>query len=104
MTAAKKRAAKSRGGKGPVAKRPANRQYPYGFGKAEFLAAAKALAEQEQVDVRTYRVIYKVTEDVRAALVGMLKPESVEHVTGTVEARSRSGAGISLNSDLHANR
>ncbi len=37
--------------------------------------SAQSLAEQEGVDVRTYRVIYKVTEDVRAALVGMLKPE-----------------------------
>jgi translation initiation factor IF-2 len=35
-------------------------------------AAAKTLAEQEQVDVRTYRVIYKAIEDVEAALVGML--------------------------------
>ncbi len=40
--------------------------------------AAKALAEQEQVDVRTYRVIYKAIEDVEAALVGMLEPEQVE--------------------------
>jgi translation initiation factor IF-2 len=50
--------------------------------------SAQSLAEQEGVDVRTYRVIYKVTEDVRAALVGMLKPESVEHVTGTAEVRA----------------
>jgi len=50
--------------------------------------SAQALAEQEGVDVRTYRVIYKVTEDVRAALVGMLKPDSVEHVTGTAEVRT----------------
>ena len=36
---------------------------------------ATALAESEGVDVRTYRVIYKVTEDITAALVGMLKPD-----------------------------
>jgi translation initiation factor IF-2 len=50
-------------------------------------AAAKALAEQEQVDVRTYRVIYKAIEDVEAALVGMLEPEKVEEELGTAEVR-----------------
>jgi translation initiation factor IF-2 len=49
--------------------------------------AAKALAEQEHVDVRTYRVIYKAIEDVEAALVGMLEPEKVEEELGTAEAR-----------------
>jgi translation initiation factor IF-2 len=49
--------------------------------------AAKALAEQEQVDVRTYRVIYKAIEDVEAALVGMLEPEQVEEELGTAEVR-----------------
>jgi translation initiation factor IF-2 len=49
--------------------------------------AAKALAEQEQVDVRTYRVIYKAIEDVEAALVGMLEPEQVEEEMGTAEVR-----------------
>jgi translation initiation factor IF-2 len=49
--------------------------------------AAKALAEQEQVDVRTYRVIYKAIEDVEAALVGMLEPEQVEEDLGTAEIR-----------------
>jgi translation initiation factor IF-2 len=48
---------------------------------------AQALAEQEGVDIRTYRVIYKVTEDVRAALMGMLKPEFVEQVIGSAEVR-----------------
>jgi translation initiation factor IF-2 len=49
--------------------------------------AAKALAEQEQVDVRTYRVIYKAIEDVEAALVGMLEPDQVEQELGTAEVR-----------------
>jgi translation initiation factor IF-2 len=49
--------------------------------------AAKLLAEQEQVDVRTYRVIYKAIEDVEAALVGMLEPEQVESELGTAEIR-----------------
>jgi translation initiation factor IF-2 len=49
--------------------------------------AAKALAEQEQVDVRTYRVIYKAIEDVEAALMGMLEPEQVEEDLGMAEVR-----------------
>jgi len=50
-------------------------------------APAAALAEAEGVDIRTYRVIYKVTEDVQAALVGLLKPEVVEEVLGQAEVR-----------------
>jgi translation initiation factor IF-2 len=50
--------------------------------------AAQTLAEQEGVDVRTYQVIYKVTEDVTAALMGMLKPEYREVVLGQAEVRA----------------
>jgi translation initiation factor IF-2 len=50
-------------------------------------APAAALAENEGVDIRTYRVIYKVTEDIQAALVGLLKPEVVEEVLGQAEVR-----------------
>jgi translation initiation factor IF-2 len=50
--------------------------------------AATALAENEGVDVRTYRVIYKVTEDITAALVGMLKPTFEEVVLGQAEVRA----------------
>ena len=49
---------------------------------------ATQLAESEGVDVRTYRVIYKVTEDITAALVGMLKPEYEEAVLGQAEVRA----------------
>ena len=49
--------------------------------------AAKALAVQEGVDVRTYRVIYKAIEDVEAALVGLLEPERVEEDLGSAEIR-----------------
>lgn len=49
--------------------------------------AAKALAEFEGVDVRTYRVIYKAIEDVEAALVGMLEPEHIESEIGSAEVR-----------------
>ena len=50
--------------------------------------AAGSLAENEGVDVRTYRVIYKVTEDITAALVGMLKPTFEEVVLGQAEVRT----------------
>ena len=39
-------------------------------------AEARALAEREGVDLRTYRVIYQLTEDIQQALVGMLAPET----------------------------
>jgi translation initiation factor IF-2 len=50
-------------------------------------AEAKALAEREGVDIRTYRVIYQLTEDIQQALIGMLTPEQVEEVLGEVEVR-----------------
>jgi translation initiation factor IF-2 len=46
---------------------------------------ARAAAEREQVDVRTYRIIYEAVEDVRSALEGMLKPEEKETVLGEAE-------------------
>ncbi|MGE3527016.1 MAG: translation initiation factor IF-2, partial [Gemmatimonadales bacterium] len=46
---------------------------------------ARAAAEREQVDVRTYRIIYEAVEDVRNALEGMLKPEERETVLGEAE-------------------
>jgi translation initiation factor IF-2 len=51
-------------------------------------AEAKQLAEREGVDVRTYRVIYKLTEDIQQALVGMLTPETVEETLGEAEVRT----------------
>jgi len=51
-------------------------------------AEARAAAEREGVDIRTYRVIYKLTEDIEKALVGMLAPEHVEEVTGEAEVRA----------------
>jgi translation initiation factor IF-2 len=50
-------------------------------------AEAKALADREGVDIRTYRVIYKLTEDIQQALIGMLSPEQVEEVLGEAEVR-----------------
>ena len=45
-------------------------------------AEARQLAEREGVDIRTYRVIYQLTEDIEKALVGLLAPDTVEDVTG----------------------
>jgi translation initiation factor IF-2 len=50
-------------------------------------AEARALAEREGVDIRTYRVIYQLTEDIQHALIGMLSPEKVEEVLGEAEVR-----------------
>ena len=46
---------------------------------------ARGAAEREQVDVRTYRIIYEAVEDVRNALEGLLKPEERETVLGEAE-------------------
>ena len=46
---------------------------------------ARAAAEREQVDVRTYRIIYEAVEDVKNALEGLLKPEEKETVLGEAE-------------------
>jgi translation initiation factor IF-2 len=50
-------------------------------------AEARALAEREGVEIRTYRVIYQLTEDIEQALVGMLKPVTMERTLGEVEVR-----------------
>ena len=48
---------------------------------------ARELAEVEEVEIRTYQVIYQVLEDIESAMVGMLKPEFEELVTGDAEVR-----------------
>lgn len=50
-------------------------------------AAARKLAEQEGVDIRTYSVIYDAIEEVKDAMEGMLSPEIKEEVTAQVEVR-----------------
>jgi len=50
-------------------------------------AKARALAEEEGVDIRTYRVIYKAVDEIKQALVGLLDPEFVEKVMGHAEVR-----------------
>jgi translation initiation factor IF-2 len=51
------------------------------------LAEARRAAEEEGVDIRTYTVIYKVTEDLRAAMEGLLEPEEVEEAVGQAEVK-----------------
>ena len=46
---------------------------------------ARAAAEREGVDVRTYRVIYEAVDDVRKGLEGLLKPEEKETILGEAE-------------------
>ncbi|HUY85910.1 MAG TPA: translation initiation factor IF-2 [Acidimicrobiales bacterium] len=48
---------------------------------------AREAAESQGVEIRTYEVVYKILEDIEAALVGMLKPEFEEVVTGEAEVR-----------------
>ncbi len=48
---------------------------------------ARELAELEKVEVRSYEIIYKLLEDIEAAMVGMLAPEFEEVVTGEAEVR-----------------
>ena len=50
-------------------------------------ATAKAIAEQEGVDIRLYKVIYQAIEDVEAAMKGMLDPIYEEKVIGHGEIR-----------------
>ena len=49
--------------------------------------SARKLAENEDVEIRYYNIIYDAIDDVKAAMSGMLKPEEKEQQTGTVEIR-----------------
>jgi translation initiation factor IF-2 len=48
---------------------------------------ARRAAEAEGVDVRLYDIIYKLTDDIQAALGGLLEPEQVEVIEGRAEVR-----------------
>ncbi|HEX9043667.1 MAG TPA: translation initiation factor IF-2 [Candidatus Limnocylindrales bacterium] len=48
---------------------------------------ARRAAEAEGVDVRIYDIIYKLTDDIEAALKGLLEPEVVEVIEGRAEVR-----------------
>ncbi len=51
------------------------------------LADARRAADQEGVEIRTYSVIYKVTEELRAAMEGMLEAVDVEETLGQAEVK-----------------
>lgn len=48
---------------------------------------AKRAAEEEGVDIRLHRIIYKVIEEIEAAMKGMLDPEYEEKIVGQAEVR-----------------
>ncbi|AYO30510.1 translation initiation factor IF-2 [Biomaibacter acetigenes] len=49
---------------------------------------AKKIAEKEHIDIRTYRIIYDVIDDIQSAMKGMLEPEFEEVVLGRAEVRA----------------
>jgi len=49
--------------------------------------SARQIAEKEEIDIRNYSIIYKVIDDVKDAMEGMLSPDIVEEITGTAEIR-----------------
>ena len=48
---------------------------------------ARQVADREGVEIRTYSVIYKIVEELRDAMQGLLAPEEVEETVGTAEVR-----------------
>ncbi|MBW2051956.1 MAG: translation initiation factor IF-2 [Deltaproteobacteria bacterium] len=50
-------------------------------------AKVQELAESENVEIRYYNVIYKLTEEVKEAMIGLLEPTYVEETIGTAEVR-----------------
>ncbi|MDR1154306.1 MAG: translation initiation factor IF-2 [Bacteroidales bacterium] len=48
---------------------------------------ARRLAEQEQIDIRIYSIIYDAIEEIKSAMEGMLSPEIKEEITATLEIR-----------------
>src|SRR5206468_7895544 len=51
-------------------------------------AEVRAVAERAGIEIRLYRVIYQLTEDIEQALVGMLSPVETEAILGEVEVRA----------------
>ena len=48
---------------------------------------ARSVADKEEIDIRTYSIIYDAINDVKDAMEGMLSPEMKEEITGTAEIR-----------------
>jgi len=57
-----------------------------GFGVVA-TSGARALAKEENVEIRTYNIIYKLVDDIKLALKGMLEPVIEEKIKGNVEVR-----------------
>jgi translation initiation factor IF-2 len=51
-------------------------------------AKSRRAAEAAGIEIRTYRIIYELLDDIEAMLVGRLAPESVEHILGVAEVRA----------------
>jgi len=48
---------------------------------------ARVIADREEIDIRTYSIIYDAINDLKDAMEGMLSPEVKEEITGTAEIR-----------------
>ena len=48
---------------------------------------ARKLAEQEEIDIRLYSIIYDAIEEIKSAMEGMLSPEEKEEIVATLEVR-----------------
>src|SRR5690606_17325758 len=48
---------------------------------------AKSIADKEEIDIKTYSIIYDAIDDIKDAMEGMLSPELKEEITGTAEIR-----------------
>ena len=51
------------------------------------ISNARSLAEKEEIDIRSYSIIYDAINDVKDAMEGMLSPEMKEEITGNAEVR-----------------
>jgi len=49
--------------------------------------SARQIAEKEEIDIRNYSIIYKVIDEVKDAMEGMLSPDIVEEISGNAEIR-----------------
>ena len=51
-------------------------------------SAVQALADSKEVEIRSYRIIYEIIDDIEAAMKGMLDPEFKEVIMGKIEVRT----------------
>lgn len=52
------------------------------------MSSAKKLAEKNKIEIRTYRIIYEIIEDVKKAISGLMEPDYKEKVIGQLEVRA----------------